>query len=66
MIAPGEHLWHVAEVTAHQARPDGAELAEVAGYHRRLVAANRHRLAVPDNPDLVLPGDVIVRPDWAA
>lgn len=62
-ISPGEHLWHVAEATAAELAP-GATTAEVAEYHRRLVAANAANLPVPGNPDLVFSGNVIVRPAW--
>lgn len=62
-ISPGEHLWHVAEATAAELAP-GATTADVAEYHRRLVAANAANLPVPGNPDLVFAGNVIVRPAW--
>jgi hypothetical protein len=39
-------------------------VTEVARYHRRLIEVNRHRLVVPEDPDLVLPGDVLLRPAW--
>lgn len=64
VIAPGQHLWHVAEATARELAP-GAGTADVARYHRRLIAANLDRLPVPSDPDLVHPGNVIRRPAWA-
>jgi nucleoid-associated protein YgaU len=52
-VQPGDHLWNIAERTAP---------ADVATYWRRLVELNRPRLADPDNPDLLFPGDVVVLP----
>jgi hypothetical protein len=37
-------------------------VAETAAYHRLLIDANRHRLAVPDNPDLVFAGQEFTLP----
>jgi nucleoid-associated protein YgaU len=34
----------------------------VAPYWRAVIDANRDRLAVPGDPDLILPGQVIVLP----
>lgn len=61
VIRPGEHLWHVAEATvaAHGVPPS---VQRVADYHRRLVDHTRATLPVPDDPDLVHPGTVVLRP----
>ncbi|TIC84209.1 LysM domain-containing protein [Nocardioides sp. GY 10127] len=59
-VRPGECLWDVAE--RHLRATDGArpDDADVAAYVRRLHAANR--AVVGDDPDLVLPGQVLVLP----
>ena len=61
-VEPGDHLWSLAErdVAHHLARP-GSE-REVAAHWRTVVDANLGRLAVPGNPDLLLPGQVVVLP----
>lgn len=54
-IAPGEHLWAVAERTLAAA---GLPVDDptVDAYLDRLIEANRDRLVVADDPDLVFPG----------
>jgi nucleoid-associated protein YgaU len=61
-LAPGDHLWAVAErrLAAAWAR-DPAE-REVTPYWRLLVELNRAELPDPADPDLVFPGDVIRLP----
>lgn len=60
-VGPGDHLWSIAEavVTAHDAT---ASEREVARYWRLLVDANRRMLVDPDDPDLILPGQVVELP----
>lgn len=62
VIEPGDHLWGVAEATLaeHLGRP--VTDAEVAPYWRAVVDLNRDSLADPDNPDLVMQGQVIELP----
>jgi hypothetical protein len=60
-IEPGDHLWGVAEATLERLglpSDDGA----VARYLHLVVEANRDRLVVPDDPDLVVAGQVFVLP----
>lgn len=52
-VAPGDHLWSIAERRLAAARGHQPSDAEVAPYWRALIAANRDRL--PD-PDLLFPG----------
>lgn len=61
-VRPGESLWHIAAdvLTAHLGR-EAAE-SEVADYWLALQAANRDRLAVPDEPDLIFPGQRFLLP----
>lgn len=61
-IAPGEHLWAVAEATLAERSPSPPSDVEVARYLRVLIEANRDRLVDPANPDLVHPGLVVVLP----
>jgi len=62
IIEPGEHLWLVAEQTVIAAHGVDADLALVADYHQLLIAANRSRLPVPADPDLVFPGMEVLLP----
>lgn len=61
-IRPGEHLWRVAEVMVGSGGGDRPDIASVARYHQRLIAANADRLPVPGNADLVFPGTVLTCP----
>lgn len=61
-IAPGEHLWFVAEHTVFAVRGIDADLAEVADYHQLLIEANRSRLPIPADPDLVFAGMEVLLP----
>lgn len=56
VVRPGEHLWSIAE--AELASAGEADVASVGRYWRRLVLANPQL----DDPDLILPGDVISLP----
>ncbi|ACQ79514.1 conserved hypothetical protein [Beutenbergia cavernae DSM 12333] len=57
VVAAGESLWEIAE----QALPAGAEDADVAAAWPRWFEANR--AVVGDDPDLILPGQVLVVPE---
>ena len=65
-VAPGDHFWAIAEseVTDHLGRT--ASEAEVLAHWEDLVAANTDRLAVPGNPDLLVPGQRILLPEVAS
>lgn len=58
-VQPGEHFWSIAEqvLTRSWSRPPSD--VETDPYWRRLVDANRHRLADPDNADLLFVGQVL-------
>ncbi len=62
VVAPGDHLWGIAEETLadHLGRPPTD--AEVVPYWRRVIEANRDRLVHRDDPDLILPGQELVLP----
>lgn len=61
VVRPGDHLWSIAETALRDtgAMPDEAD---VAVYWRQVVEANQHRLSVPNDPDLLLPGQLVVLP----
>lgn len=61
-IAPGDHLWGVAARTLAAHRHRAPTDDEVAAYLVEIVAHNVDRLAVPDHPDLVFPGQVFELP----
>lgn len=61
-IEPGDHLWAVAERTLAWAQGHPPTVAATAAYLERLIGANRDRLVVPDEPDLVFPGQLVVLP----
>lgn len=66
VVAAGDHLWGIAErVVAASVGGHPSEEA-VAPYWRRLVEANRDRLADPANPDLIHPGQEFVLPELDA
>lgn len=59
-VDAGESLWSIARDTV---APTGDEVtAEVDGYWRALIELNRDRLVDPDDPDLILPGQVFELP----
>ena len=63
VVELGDSLWTIAEETMADARAGAAPSeADVTAYWRRLVEANRDRLAAPANPDLLLPGQRLVLP----
>lgn len=61
-IAPGDHLWRVAERTLAGAWERPPTDAETSAYLRDLIETNRDRLAVPGHPDLVYSGQVFALP----
>lgn len=62
VVRPGDSFWRLAE--RHEAERLGRTPTEteVGACWQELVAVNRHRLAVPDDPDLLFPGQVLVVP----
>jgi len=62
IVAPGDTLWHVAEVTVQQRLGRPALAAEILDRLDELIAANAERLVVPGNADLVFPGQELVLP----
>lgn len=62
VVAPGDHLWSVAETTLARAWGWPPTDAEIDPYWREVVEANRARLLDPANPDLVRPGQALTVP----
>lgn len=63
VVEPGDSFWTIAEEAMADARPGTAPSDDdVAAYWRRLIDANRDRLAAPANPDLLLAGQRLVLP----
>jgi DNA-binding SARP family transcriptional activator/nucleoid-associated protein YgaU len=62
VVEPGDNLWNLAEehLAADLGRDPSDE--EVAPYWREAVAANTDRLVQAGNPDLIIPGQVLVLP----
>lgn len=60
-VAPGESFWSIAEDVAGE----GASLEAVTSVWVDLLAANADRLVEPGNPDLIVPGQVLVLPGSA-
>lgn len=61
-VEPGDDFWSIAETVVGRPATGPADSSRVAPYWSRLVAANRDRLAVPGDPDLLFPGQVLVLP----
>ncbi len=61
-IRSGDHLWRVASTTLAGQWSGRPSDAEVLDYLQQVIAANRDRLVVPTDPDLVFPGQVFVLP----
>jgi hypothetical protein len=61
-VQPGDHFWHIAEVTVHRARGATVTDETIAAYWRALIAANSERLVVPGVADLIIPGQQFVLP----
>ncbi|MFZ4519054.1 MAG: LysM peptidoglycan-binding domain-containing protein [Microthrixaceae bacterium] len=62
VVRPGDHLWGLAADALAEHLGRSPSEAEVAPYWRATMAANASRLVVRGNPDLILPGQVLVLP----
>jgi hypothetical protein len=62
VVTPGEHLWGIAEETLADRLGRPPTDAEVVPYWRTVIEANRDRLVHRDDPDLILPGQVLLLP----
>ena len=55
-VVAGDSFWSLAEGIAAEHLGRAPDDAEVVPVWEALIAANRDRLVVPDDPDLLLPG----------
>lgn len=62
VVAPGDHLWAIAERTVAQRLGPGPGDTTIADYWRRLIVANHDRLVDPQDPSLIHPGQRLVLP----
>ncbi len=61
-VEAGDHLWAIAEETVIDAWGRQPSDGEIVEYWVALIAHNRSRLPDPDNPDLIVPGQIIELP----
>ncbi len=62
VVETGDHFWAMAEETLADVLGRQATDTEISQYWASLVHANRDRLKVADNPDLIYPGQVMTLP----
>jgi nucleoid-associated protein YgaU len=63
VVETGDSFWSIAAETVSPSEDGEPSDRQVIGYWRRLVDANRTRLLDPGNPDLLVPGQVLLLPD---
>lgn len=61
-VTAGESLWSISRGALAEEWEREPTDTEVLAYWRRTIEHNRDRLADPDNPDLLFPGDEIMLP----
>ena len=61
-VRQGDHLWSIAESVLEQRWERPPTDAEIAPYWEKLIAHNREQLVDPDNPDLIVPDQVLDLP----
>lgn len=61
-VACGDHFWAIAEEFLEDELGSPPDDETVTRYWRSLIDANRDRLVAPDNPDLLLVGQVLTIP----
>ncbi len=62
VVAPGDHLWAIAERTIADRLGTSPTDAAIADYWRLLIETNRERLVDPHDPSLIHPGQLLVIP----
>lgn len=60
-VRPGEHFWAIAADVVRDGDPEAGD-AEIAEYWLDLIELNEDRLVEPGNPDLLVPGQVLLLP----
>lgn len=61
-VEPGDNFWMLAEQQLADQLGRAPSDVEVHPHWQRLVDTNRDRLVQPGNPDLILPGQQLIRP----
>ncbi|MFU8839625.1 MAG: LysM peptidoglycan-binding domain-containing protein [Nitriliruptoraceae bacterium] len=61
-VRAGESLWRIAETHLAAEWGRAPRDAEIVPYWREVIERNRDRLVVRDDPDLILPGQVLLLP----
>ena len=61
-VVSGDCFWTIADDLLHLAWGRAPTDAEIVPYWLRLIEANRHELADPQNPDLIFPGQTFTVP----
>jgi hypothetical protein len=62
VVSAGDSFWSIAEDALDEALDRSPAEAEITGYWQRLIEANRERLPVPANPDILHAGQTLVLP----
>ncbi|HEX6235840.1 MAG TPA: LysM domain-containing protein [Acidimicrobiales bacterium] len=63
VVAPGDSFWSIAtEVIVEAGGARRPRDRDVVPYWRDMIAANRDRLVVPDDPDILVPGQRLLIP----
>lgn len=62
VIAAGDHLWGLSRSALEDALRHVPTDREIAAYVTEVIERNRHVFVVAGDPDLVVPGQVFVRP----
>ncbi|MFN3217438.1 MAG: LysM peptidoglycan-binding domain-containing protein [Acidimicrobiales bacterium] len=62
VVEPGDHLWSIAAETLAEHLGETPSERRVARYWQRLIEANRDRLVIPGEPDVIMPGQHLVVP----
>ena len=62
VVESGDNLWYLAEDQVAADLERVPEPAEVTPYWSEVIEANHDRFVEPDNPSLILPGQVLVMP----
>lgn len=64
VVAPGDHLWKIAETRLAEVKQNPTTDSEVAPYWRNVISANTGSLRSGD-PDLIYPGELVRLPEVA-
>jgi DNA-binding SARP family transcriptional activator len=66
VVARSENFWSISRDRLAELFGRRPRNAEIAPYHRQMIERNRDRLLKRDNPNLILPDQVLVEPTFGA